>query len=228
MENTLVIFDIDGTLTDSKAVDDQCFVDTFSELFDINLNEINWEEFEDVTDTGLSREIIKKYKKREISKTILKKIQRLFFRKLRHAMDQDPDCCRAITGAQEFLNLLQEKQIPLCLATGGWRKSAEMKLKQADLPYEPFTLATSSDHYKRRTIINVAIARAQFEYQQKFSKFIYFGDGIWDVRVCETMGIPIIGVDFHQSGQLEKIPYVSAVIKDYEGTNRLLDLIKKA
>ena len=46
----LVLFDIDGTLINSVKTDDECFVQTFDELYDIDLTKANWNEYTHVTD----------------------------------------------------------------------------------------------------------------------------------------------------------------------------------
>ena len=55
----LIIFDIDGTLTDSKAIDDACFVESFKEEFDLDIGELDWSKFMNVTDTSITTEILR-------------------------------------------------------------------------------------------------------------------------------------------------------------------------
>jgi len=53
-----IIFDIDGTLTNTKKVDDECFINAFEQTFDINIEQVNWEDIANVTDWGITEEII--------------------------------------------------------------------------------------------------------------------------------------------------------------------------
>jgi beta-phosphoglucomutase-like phosphatase (HAD superfamily) len=53
-----IIFDIDGTLADTKAVDDKCFIQAFMETFQIDLQHQNWAALENVTDWGITEEVI--------------------------------------------------------------------------------------------------------------------------------------------------------------------------
>lgn len=55
----LIIFDIDGTILDSVNADDKCFIQTFKDLYQIDLTNADWNDFTNVTDTGLTNEIFK-------------------------------------------------------------------------------------------------------------------------------------------------------------------------
>jgi beta-phosphoglucomutase-like phosphatase (HAD superfamily) len=46
----LAIFDIDGTLTESVAVDEACFVQAFRDVFGIKWINTNWLEYNFQTD----------------------------------------------------------------------------------------------------------------------------------------------------------------------------------
>ena len=52
----LYIFDIDGTITNTVDIDDNCFQQTFEELYSINRKKINWDLLKQKasgTDSGL-------------------------------------------------------------------------------------------------------------------------------------------------------------------------------
>ena len=220
----LFVFDIDGTLTDTTKIDDRCFIEAFEEKYDWDLGTVDWSDFEHVTDTGLSRELLMKMEGRKISKAELDDLQKVFFTKIDQALTSIKDGNIGVSGAVDFLNHLKSLNAPIAMATGGWRKSAELKLEYASIPYEPFTLATSNDNFKRRSIINIAIARAQFHYQQYFSKIVFFGDGIWDARTCEAMEIPMIGLDIHESNQLQNHPHVCRVFHGFNNIKEILNV----
>jgi phosphoglycolate phosphatase-like HAD superfamily hydrolase len=74
--------------------------------------------------------------------------------------------------------------------------------------------------------MNVAIARAQFEYQRKFSSIIYFGDGLWDAKTCAAMDIPLIGIDYHETGKLDG-SHASHVFSDFTDIPGIYDVVYK-
>jgi hypothetical protein len=53
----LAIFDIDGTLTESVAVDEVCFVQAFWDVLGIERINTNWLDYNFQTDSGLALEI---------------------------------------------------------------------------------------------------------------------------------------------------------------------------
>ncbi len=222
LKQTLLLFDIDGTLTDSTNVDDDCFCKTFNEIYGIDLSNEDWATFTHVTDTGLSKEIIKKYRNENLSNDDLHVIQKVFFYHLKEALDADSSCVREIPGAIGFVDKLRMSNVPVAIATGGWRQSADMKLQHASIPYEPFTLASSSDDHKRRTIMNIAIARAQFEYQQQFKHIIYFGDGIWDAMTCASMDIPMIGIGKSHESKFESYKIIVDSFEDFQCPDEII------
>src|SRR5262249_52198825 len=61
----LAIFDIDGTLTESVAVDERCFVQAFREVLAIGRINTNWLDYPFQTDSGLALEICRRHLGRE-------------------------------------------------------------------------------------------------------------------------------------------------------------------
>ena len=49
----LAVFDLDGTLTATNAVDDACFVRALRIVFDIDLINTNWTAYSHVTDASV-------------------------------------------------------------------------------------------------------------------------------------------------------------------------------
>jgi hypothetical protein len=57
----LSIFDIDGTLTESVAVDEVCFVQAFRDMLGIERINTNWLDYHFQTDSGLALEICRNH-----------------------------------------------------------------------------------------------------------------------------------------------------------------------
>lgn len=220
----LFIFDIDDTLTQTKRIDDACFVQTFAEMYQINLDEIRWEDFPHVTDRGLTESIFEQHLGRQATKDDVKATEDHFVALLQKAVADQPAEFLPTPGVIDFLDHLRGKEQPIAMATGAWRRSAHCKLTQAGIAFDPFTLATSNDSYRRRSIINIAIARAKFEYQIQFDSFVYFGDGLWDKITCEAMEIPLIGVDHRQNGKLSAAGH-QHVIHDFKDVDAIMQMV---
>ena len=67
-----VIFDIDGTLTDTKKVEDKCFMKAFKQAFGIDITSQKWEDLQHVTDWGITEEIIQREWNRTLQKMNMK------------------------------------------------------------------------------------------------------------------------------------------------------------
>src|SRR5687768_10913857 len=51
--NKLAVFDIDGTLTRTNAVDDECYAKALAEVLGLTESEVEWTEAPHVTDSGI-------------------------------------------------------------------------------------------------------------------------------------------------------------------------------
>ena len=61
----LVVFDLDGTLARTSAVDETCFVQAFAEALDIHRLSTNWLDYDHATDSAVARQAIVKHLGRE-------------------------------------------------------------------------------------------------------------------------------------------------------------------
>src|SRR5215813_13816246 len=53
----LAVFDFDGTLAETMAVDGECFIQAFDEALQIRDFSTQWTDYEHVTDEGVTRQI---------------------------------------------------------------------------------------------------------------------------------------------------------------------------
>src|SRR5207247_9252096 len=74
-----------------------------------------------------------------------------------------------------------------------WRDSAGVKRASAGFCYDEYPAASSDDAFDRESIIRLSMQRAAERYGS-FGSTVYVGDGVWDARVCRSVGIPFIGI----------------------------------
>jgi phosphoglycolate phosphatase-like HAD superfamily hydrolase len=218
----LIIFDIDGTLTNTKKVDDSCFKSAFKETFGIDIENQNWEDLKNVTDWGITEEIILKERGQIPTANEYEALTANFVDKLNIEIDKDPTQFNAVKGANQFLYHLRQKNYKISIATGGWRLSAEMKLKASGLDVKGIPIANSNDHKTREDIIQHAILLSEVKHNEKFQRLVYFGDGVWDYTTSRKLGLGFIGLDIDQNDKLKKLG-AEHVFKDY----REVDLIEQ-
>ncbi|MEM8568397.1 MAG: HAD hydrolase-like protein [Bacteroidota bacterium] len=196
----LIIFDIDGTVVDSVKQDDECFTRTFKELYNIDLSNTNWTNFKNVTDSGLTNEIFEKYLSQVPTARELNGLKDHFYRRLKQRAHEISE----ITGAKKTLHrLMDHNDFFVAFATGGWKKTATLKLRTIDFEYQRFPLISSDDHEKRSEITKLAIKKSLYETRiQQFETIIFVGDGLWDLSTSKELGINFIGVDSQQDNRL--------------------------
>ena len=134
MNPPLAIFDIDGTLCDTLAVDDECFCGVASELLQTSI--ASWEESPHVTDAGIVDWLWRRYRSRAPTQPEIEDFVARFEAALARQLDQAPNRFAATRGAAPLLDRLRREGWHVGMATGGWSRTALLKLRAADLPVE--------------------------------------------------------------------------------------------
>ena len=104
----LVVFDVDGTLTNTMKVDAECFHRAFVDVFDVRDINTNWSDYTHVTDSGITNEILEEHAAREPTEEELSRLKGRFVELLEEAFERDPDSIQPIRGAREALGRLTE------------------------------------------------------------------------------------------------------------------------
>jgi len=192
------IFDIDGTLTQSTGFDALCFRNAVLEHADVVFKN-DWGEYRHVTDSGILNEIIESHGLIKFENEIIGKIKASFIANIDSHLKSHP--VEEVPGANRFLKGLSElNNVTVAIATGGWRETAELKLKSAGINFEQFPLCSANDAESRVDIMKQARLRAGKAQELSIS---YFGDASWDKKACAELGWNFILVgnrtDHHQN-----------------------------
>ncbi|MDN5204755.1 HAD hydrolase-like protein [Fulvivirgaceae bacterium BMA10] len=211
----LVIFDIDGTLTDTKPIEDLCFKTAFLETLSIDITNQEWHTLENVTDWGITRELYMREHTEDIPDEKLYQFKTRFVQRLKEALQDNPKQFTEIPGARDYFHkLLNDKHYRVGIATGSWSDSAIIKLKAIGINHHDLPFGHSDDFISREEIIMDVIEKSSKLYNVPFSKTIYFGDGEWDYKTCKNLNIEFIGVDNDQTGKLSALG-AKRVIRNY-------------
>ena len=218
----LIIFDIDGTITDSVDTDYYCFTESLNEVFKLGVDQIAWDEFPHMTDAALIHDIIRKYLDRVPSKQDVELFQANFFSKLHEKVSRMPP----FQGILDLWNQLADTaEVALGIATGCWKASGALKLDGAGIDLDQYPHGTSDDHHVRAEIIQRAISHAyEMHMVTAFDRTTYIGDGLWDLRAARSLGIDFIGVDQKQKGTFDQVS-LSNIIKDYTQWDQINSLL---
>jgi phosphoglycolate phosphatase-like HAD superfamily hydrolase len=248
----LLIFDLDGTLCVSSAIDNDCYQDACRRVLGIDRIDTDWAHYPDATDPVIGRTLIHRHLPQaacnaELVESTLRQLHDVFVDLIRSRMT--PRDSTPAPGVVDLLLEIDERigthadananaaasgntdALPLhaAVATGGWRPSAELKLRTAGIDLSASVpLRTSSDTPQRVDIIRAAWSAAEQAARTQYppDAVTYFGDGIWDAAATRQLGINFIGVGV-EPGKADRLREhgVATIIQHYPPLRELLDLI---
>jgi len=224
----LVIFDIDGTLTRTNEADEACFASSVREFFKIQNVSTNWSDYEHSTDSGIIDELVRRHLGRAPMPEELASFRDVFVRHLENHYSSVPQSFQEVAGAASiFVELgARAKGWTPAIATGGWKRSAQLKLSKAGIPFDQIPAAFADDAFSRDEIIQKAMSRVHQKSQ--IEKVVYVGDGHWDFLTCQRLRIPFVGVTDTRDPKKLKSAGVKTLIQDYAQFDRFLNALESA
>ena len=220
----VLVFDIDGTLTATNDVDEQLFGAAIRAVFP-DVPAVPFTEFTEFTDTAILREICEAYSSRDYP-SVEEDVQRHFVAGLEAAVADDPGAFLPIPGACEIFTAVRDAGWAPAIATGAWRRSAELKLTAAGIPIAEVPLSTSSEAVRRVDIIRRAVECVASG--EEATEVVYVGDGPWDVRACRELGIGFVGRSTPETEGLLAQEGAQATVPDFERSEDLLGLLSNS
>lgn len=178
-----ILFDIDGTLIESMAVDTELYLASISEILGpVSVRE-QLSDYDHVTDTGILAQLLDDNGYPFDEQTVAA-VKSVFVDKIeRHIVTNGPFV--TIDGAIEFVARSRSAEgRRVAIATGGWRETALLKLESAGFDIDGIPLVTSDDAPSRIEIMQTALASLGGD----FESVTYFGDAEWDRRACRSLG----------------------------------------
>lgn len=220
----LLIFDIDGTLTNTVDIDDKCFLQALFDLFAIKESQIDWEMIKEKssgTDSAILNEIFLLVKSELPTQTEIDAFKKYFLTLLK----KNTHHFKQIDGAENFFNILRKNRyLEIAIATGSYYDSAQIKLSEAGINYKGIEISASDDTKMRKDIISNILDKYTEDEIKAFERIIYFGDGKWDYLAAQQNNIDFIAVDINKSGELQKLG-AEKVINSYKNHNEIFSLL---
>lgn len=177
-----IMFDIDGTLVQSCDFDSFYFEEAVRDVTGLELYS-DRSRYLHVSDEGILRQHFKEAKLDHLDEAI-KEVKHRFIRKI-EAYLQYTSANEIFNAAKTIKYLMNNDEISLSLATGGWKESALLKLASAGIDIEGIEIGSSNDHYDRTKIMLTAKTRAGVINDDAIT---YVGDGLWDLHACQKLG----------------------------------------
>ena len=178
-----VIVDVDGTLLRSAEQDDELYRRAVEEVLGVVRFRPDLRDYTRVTDTGILLQILED-NAIAASEAVVADVKAAFFAGIDgYIKEQGP--FEALPGARQFIARLKESpSTGLAIATGGWRTSAETKLRTAEFDTVGVPFATSDDAIERVDIMRIALD----SLADDFDTVTYYGDGHWDREASRRLG----------------------------------------
>ena len=221
----LAVFDVDGTLTDTTKVDAVCFLRTFAEELGITLHS-DWIDYTSPTDSGITLQAFQERFGRSPSADEVAALRRRFVGLLEQSFRDAPDGCRAVPGAPALLDRLRATPgWEVAIATGCWKASALLKLRNAAVNVDDVPAAFADDAATRDDILTLAVARSRERYGHDFERVVYVGDGVWDVRTAMRLNVPFVGVGRDEHAARLRREGATHVVPDLTDPDRMLETL---
>lgn len=223
----LILFDIDGTLLDSNHLEGLCFVKAIHETFGITEVKKDWAYYKHVTDRGIAKQLVEEQLERSPHESEFATLEKTFLRHLTPLLQQQ--VIDLMPGVNVLLDtLIGKSNIALGLATGSFKRSAELKLKAANLSLHHFPLASCNDHFNRSQIIRRAIRKSEKHYHyNRFQSVTYVGDGFWDYQAARALNINFIGIHNTSLGHPLSMSEVTQLVQDFNDVEKFLSYVFK-
>ena len=186
----LIVFDIDDTLTNSEYQHQLAYVNTMIEFGITEINQ-NWRAYKHHTDSYIL--------KKNYENNFYEKFDISFIEGFENRMTEiilSLEKVSEIKGAKSVIDCLNGRaDYAVALSTGSLLKPALIKLNQSGIKHNKELVVGSNGIYEREGIVEEAIKRARdFNQVKLFDNIIAVGDGIWDLKTAQNLGLHFIGI----------------------------------
>lgn len=178
-----VVFDVDGTLLRSAQVDQRLYRIAIENVIGTVRFRDRLDDYRDVTDSGILAQVFEDNDIPPDAKLVTAVKNEFVAGVKSHVATNGPFA--EFPGAREFLaKVASSPQFACAIATGGWEKTARIKLDTAGFDISNIPLASADDAVSRTDIMRNALS----PFDMDFLSVTYFGDGPWDRDACLQLG----------------------------------------
>jgi len=212
----LVIFDVDATLVYADKLDSKAFAQTYQAIYQQPFPSIDWKTYPHVTDDTIFNTVIQQHFQRNATLVEMDFFKTEFTNTIIQNRQIQPSAYKIVPAAKEMIHtLLEQEDIVIGVATGGWKAPAMLKLKHVGIPTEGLFISGADGKTTRVQIIEEVLYNVQ-KAGVVYDRIVYIGDAIWDVKTTRQMQIPLIGIRYKGDVEVLKKEGVQHVLKDYE------------
>jgi phosphoglycolate phosphatase-like HAD superfamily hydrolase len=225
----LVMFDMDGTLTDDFAIAENCYVLAIEQTLGLPGVKTEWETYTHTTASYCLEEIVRRARGTLPTTGESRAVQNRMIELMRDITRRTGRRTREMPGAAAAVRELQRRGYAVAIASGDWESTARHKFATAGIPVEGLPAAFCDVANPRTEIMQAALSRAAAHHGvPRFERITYVGDAAWDVRACRELGWPLVGVG--ESELTRRMPAlgVTHVIPHYLDFHAFLTAVEQA
>jgi phosphoglycolate phosphatase-like HAD superfamily hydrolase len=189
----LVLFDVDGTLTNTNRVDELCLIGALESILGVRNLSHDWSSYAQSTDSGIVAEVVTRVVGHEDA-DVVARVRHRFFDLMEQSYTEQPELFAPVQGAQGVFGRLRQSGYAVAIATGAWHESARFKMRVAGVDMHGVTMATGDDHTERALILQLAVDRVRRWDGHEPDHVVYVGDGNWDIAAATALGYSFIGI----------------------------------
>jgi phosphoglycolate phosphatase-like HAD superfamily hydrolase len=206
------LFDIDNTLVYSDGRDSHAFASAFSELFDRPLPSVQWQDYPQVTDQAIVEHIFDRYLGRPPVPEEIDAWMDEYVHRMSAGRASDPGAYRTVPHAAETVRRLRAEGFSVGIASGGFRRPQELKLRHAGIETDGLVSAFADGQPTRAQILRNALDQAP---PGLAGQTVYIGDALWDLQTTRELGMPFVGVRLRGDHHVLLEAGATAVVTDF-------------
>ena len=223
----IAVFDLDGTLARTSEVDDACWLEAASDVLGLGSMETDWSHYPHSTDEAIALELIRTRSDLAPTEENIHRVRDAFAERIDAASRRRPEWFHPVPGAPVIFEAMRSSGWAVAIATGGWRRTARLKLEAAGIPHADVPAAHADDAHPREKIIEIAMARARESSGETFDRGVYVGDGRWDVLATDRMGLGFVGIAEGDRADLLRSVGATTVLPDYRDFSAFLEAVER-
>ena len=192
----LVMFDVDGALVRDEGIDSACYCQALEGVLGIGGIDTDLSHYSRVTDSGITLELVETRLGRRARQMDIEAVRRSYLARLKEEIRRDPLSLQSVAGAPDLITHLSSlEDVAVCIATGGWRGAALLKLETVGIAVGDMPFASSDDSDERHLVMLAAYRRALArEGCQAFDAVLYVGDHVGDLANAKRLGYGFVAI----------------------------------
>lgn len=222
---TLILFDVDGTLTATGDSDMRCYSAAYTKTFGYTMPSHDWHDYTHVTDSGVLGEMLEAERGEFVTDKEIQRFEEALVAELETEFAAAPEGFAEVPGARRLIEAVaRDDRFAFSLATGCLRGSALFKLAKIGIDAASFAGGFANDSFSREDIARKAIERANTNTDD----IVYIGDGVWDARVSKALGMRYVGVTHEADETRLRAEGATVCVRDYQDLQAFFDAVREA